>query len=268
MSARYIKIGLWVVALVGAWELGRSYVVTNALFLFAADGVVPGTSIRLEPNQVFWVLGTMLAVAALLIFSTNIRRAFLFWFGSRTVTFDEPIELAPKLNKVKAVKVKTPKPVPVVIIKLPRKPSLLSRVGHYIDVSFIVASTLLVAYIRKHFPRIVEAIKRGGQTFVAKLRPVWQSLVSHMRLGRQKVRTYGIRMAIFICRQAIRFWRWLEPQLREFDRWLGVKYHQGLATARKNESIKSMLHVSQEARKVIALWRAEIYAVLSRVVEK
>src|SRR5262245_36587180 len=74
MRARYIKIILWASALVGVWELGRSDAATNALFLFATVGLIPGTDKTLAPQQVFVALGVFLVLMVLLIFSTNIVR--------------------------------------------------------------------------------------------------------------------------------------------------------------------------------------------------
>lgn len=264
MSARYIKISLWIVALIGAWELGRSYVVTNAVFLFAADGVIPGTNRRLDPDQVFLLLGALLAVALLLIFSTNLRRVFLFWFGRQSAKL-ELKEPAPAKTRQAA---KVTKPKPIVVIVLPKQQGMLSRFGHYVAVSFIVISTLLAAYARRHFPRFIMAAKRSGLWIWSKLYRVCRHAIRYMSGARQRVRSYVIRVSIMIARRVVRLWLWLEPYLREFDRWLGLQYHQGLDVARKNDSVKASIHIIQEVRKVTATWRSEIQAVLARVVEK
>jgi|GEM_PF-4101207 len=264
MSARYIKISLWVIALIGAWELGRSYVVTNAVFLFAADGVVPGTNRRLNPDQVFMLLGALLAVALLLIFGTNLRRVFLFWFGRQSVKFEQSEPILAEAKKTS----KATKPKPVVIIVFPKKPGMLLRFGHYLDVSFIVIFTLLATYARRHFPRLVEAAGGGGLFVWRRLCRTYHHTIQYINVVRQKARSHAIQASIIIGRRVVKFWRWLEPYLREFDHWLGLQYHQWLNAARKNDSFKAFGRVIQEVRKVIAVWRSEIYAVLARVVEK
>ncbi|HSX34804.1 MAG TPA: hypothetical protein VLF62_04130 [Candidatus Saccharimonadales bacterium] len=188
MRARYIKIIVWVIALVTVWNLGQTYTVTNSLFVFAAAGVIPGTNIALNPNQVLVCLASLLAASVLLIFGTNIYRALRrlvarIKYGApdalpqtqpRPILAEvalSPVVTAPAFGgkKKKAAKPKKTKtPQPVVIIELPKQPSRAMLLLH-------VASTLVGMVLRnvangarQHFPRLAafllgigQAIRRG-----------------------------------------------------------------------------------------------------------
>jgi hypothetical protein len=308
MQARYFKIVLWVSALIVVWQLGRSDVVLNALFLFAAAGVVPGTNIILQPNDVFWALGILLGVAVVLIFATNLRRGLLALFRRRPTETDaftpmerafepEPLVGAAaitaavtplKMKKVRAAKVAKPKVV--VVIKPVRRPSktmLMLRL-------FYGALGLRIAEansnLKKHYPRFAGAVGKSwhdvkfgvrsavlavGRAIAQVARQIFRALAATWKqseklalaMGRTLRRKF-IKLAIYIGRQAVRLWNWAEPHLRLFDYWLGVQYHSYLASAKHNETVKSIAHVKSEITKVITTARTEIRAAVARAVEK
>jgi hypothetical protein len=267
MSARYIKIITWVAALLCAWELGRSYAVSDAIFLFAADGVIPGTNKTLSPNQVFWFIGTFLAAALLLIFASNIYRVLLFLFGRRPAASETEVSLQ-GVVATKAKKTKTNATKPVVIVEMHKRTGWTVHAIHRTVLVLFILFAAVGAIIRTHFPRMAAMAVGIWWKFDQLARVIGQYTLPHLRRARHAVYVISIKLAILVGRQAVHFWRWLEPYLQTFDAWLGVQYRRGVAAARKNETFKAIAKLTRETDKVVANWRAEIRAVLNRVVEK
>src|SRR2546421_1855774 len=126
MRARYVKIILWIVAMAIVWDLGQSYTVTNSLFVFAAAGVVPGTNIVLQPDQVLWLLGSVLALAVALIFGTNMARGLrglVRRAPAMPLLAEETAAVSPLENNVSATtkRQKIAQPAPIVIIFPPNR---------------------------------------------------------------------------------------------------------------------------------------------------
>jgi hypothetical protein len=308
MQARYFKIVLLVSALIVVWQLGRSDVILNALFLFAAAGVIPGTDIVLQPNDVFWALGVVLGVSLLLIFGTNLRRGLLALFrrGSAKTAAITPMERAfeaepivgaaaitaavtpLKMKKVRAAKVAKPKVVLVIKpIRRPSKAMLMLRV-------FFGALGLRIgevnANIKKHYPRFANALSKAwqdvkfgvhasalaiGRAAAKAGRYLFRAAVHIWKQGEtlavsagRNLRRAAIKLAIYIGRHAVRLWRWAEPHFRMFDYWLGVQYHSYLDSAKHNETVKSVAHLKSEIAKIITNARTEIRAAVARAVEK
>ena len=183
MRARYIKILVWVVALIVVWNLGQTYTVANSLFVFAAAGVIPGTSIALNPNQVLLCLASMLFVSVLLIFSTNIsrgvRRLYAVW-KRRTAAVETSAQPRPVLAEVAMAPIvvsavagptpkatrkkasKTPKPQPVVVIKAPKRPSKALLLLHIAGTLVALVTRSTAARVRAHFPRLAAALAKAA----------------------------------------------------------------------------------------------------------
>jgi hypothetical protein len=278
MQARHFKIILWVSALIVVWQLGRSDVVLNALFLFAAAGVVPGTDIVLQPNEVFWTLGTLLGVAVLLIFATNLRRGIIALFRRRPAGAEaplpteqfaepEPIVMAPlKMKKVRASKVVKPKVV--VVIKPVRHPSKLALMLRVFFGALRLRTSEAGSNLRKHYPRFAGAFGKVWHDVSRTARAAVLAANRAAAAAGRMLRRQLIKLAVYIGRQSIHLWAWAEPHLRMFDYWLGVQYHSYLDSAKHNETVKSVAHVKSEIAKVIASARTEIRAVVARAVEK
>ena len=292
MQARHFKLVLLVSILIVVWQLGRSDVVLNALFLFAAVGAVPGTNITLEPNAVFWVLGVLLGFAVLLIFATNLRRGIAALFRPRKATTAEPIEtveesagvaealaIASLVKPAKARAAKAAKPKVVLVIKPVRRPSKLLLFLRALARAGRRQAAITFAAARRHFPRMVAAASavwlkvRYAARQIAGV--VWRAagiagnyVARYAGIGGRLLRGQLIRAAIITGRAAVRAWDWLEPHLQLFDYWLGVQYHTALDALKRHETTKSVAHMLKEANKVIASGRAEVREALTRVVEK
>jgi hypothetical protein len=268
MQARYIKIVLWFCALFVVWQLGRSDVVMNSLFLFAAAGVIPGTNVVLNPDQVFWVMGSLLGLAVLLIFWTNLRRAMRFMFG-RLKTGQEiaPVFFEAMPLQV-VVKPKAAKSKPVIFVKLPKKPSRLGLALRALGRGVSAAFARVAAKLRRHFPRAVVLTTRGLVRVQRALAVAWRrGAVVAVHVSRLAHRTL-IRQAIVIGRGVARSWAWLEPRLRLMDYWLGVQFHIAADAGARNETVKAVNNLVKEIAKIIVTARTEIRAALTRVVEK
>lgn len=248
---RYVKVVIWMVALLGVWGLGRSFAATDTLLLFAAAGVVPGTNTVLAPNQVLWLLGGLLALAVLLIFGSNLRRALQLWFG-RGAFKGGPEEMSK----------------PAVVIRLPKQPGLLAQTARRIRSVLASIFAAVAGSTRRHFPRVVAAATRRWQHIQQAVHATWQRRWPQARHAQRALRAAIVSLVTVVIRYAVHFWRWLEPYLRAFDRWLGVQYHRRLAALCKSEKVKTATRLIRETSKVIANWRTEVRVVLSRVTSK
>jgi hypothetical protein len=68
MTAVGIKIGLGVVSIIALFEVLQTQAVVNAVLLFGAAGVVPGTDIVLSPEATLWAMAGVLLASCVLIF--------------------------------------------------------------------------------------------------------------------------------------------------------------------------------------------------------
>jgi hypothetical protein len=304
MRARYIKIIVWVIALIIVWNLGQTYTVANSLFVFAAAGVIPGTNIALNPNQVLVCLASVLGASILLIFSTNIyrglRRIVLYIKARPAVAVaiadaETEAELRPILagvalapvvsgptiaeevakpkKKAKKTKAKAaPKPAPVIVIKQPKQPSKTLLLLH-------VASTLIGMLVRttsdgarKHFPRLAAAFARVGNSIKRVIGHELQLLATGLALCAVGIARAARATGRFIARTSVNFWRWLEPRLRSFDAWLGVHYNRGLQTGRarvqQSNSYRAGMRGWRRALRLLAGMRDDLRSALARTPEE
>lgn len=268
MRARYIKITLWVVALIVGWNLGQSYTVTNSLFLFAAAGVVPGTNIALGPDEVMLTLASVLTLAVLLIFWANIRRGLVRLF--RRVSVAEPVDtpaaqpvmaaavVTPDATAVvaeeapaKPVKAKRDAPKPVVVIEPPKRPS---------KVLFLlrVAAGVVAMTVRSWFAKLRSRLQKYSPKVAAFVQRAYLVAAQTVRRGSAIIRREFVGLAIVTGRAAVRTWRWAEPYLRRFDAWLGVQYHRAIAATRRKETYKLVASFGREMRKVFVDTRDQV----------
>ncbi|HEX7963113.1 MAG TPA: hypothetical protein VF466_00835 [Candidatus Saccharimonadales bacterium] len=284
MRARYIKIIIWVLALCVVVELGQTYTVTNSLFVFAAAGVIPGTNITLNPDQVMSLLVAVLALAVVFIFGTNIVRGFravaallrrqkadlepaVAAAEDEVISADSEamIDAAPMPMPLDAVE---PEPQPIVVVRRPRRPSrvllLLHVLGSLLGMGFAAA----VSAARAHTPRLAAVISSVARGIAAVAGAMWQRLRAVAGRVAHELRWALIRAAIVVCRTAIGGWRRAEPYLRRFDAWLGVQYHRILAAIRRNETYKLAANLVREAGRVVTNVRDEARSRFTRFAQK
>ncbi len=77
MSIATLKVGVGFVVVAAAAVALQTSAVWNALLLFAAAGIVPGTDIVLSPNTTMIILGVALFGVAALLFWKNIKQFFV-----------------------------------------------------------------------------------------------------------------------------------------------------------------------------------------------
>lgn len=282
MRARYIKIIIWVLALCVVVELGQTYTVTNSLFVFAAAGVIPGTNVTLNPDQVMLLLAAVLALAVVFIFGTNIVRGFraiaalLRWQKTGPEPAAAGTDIAAASAEAEALidaapmplDVAQPEPQPVVVIRGPKRPSrallLLHVLGSLIGIGFAG----VVSAARVHTPRLAAIISSAARGIAVVAVAVWQRLRTVAGRAAHELRWALIRATIVVCRAAISMWRWAEPYLRRFDVWLGVQYHRIMAATRRNETYKLAANLAREAGRVVASVRGEVRSRFIRFAQK
>src|SRR5579859_528414 len=190
---RTVRLGLWLVILICVWQIGLTSAVSNAFLQFYAAGVVPGTQVVLTPNEMFLLMGALLVASAALIFRSEVGKLFR-WMrkGSLAVKGDAAAPPDDSANiPANAPLVEPAANKPVVIIRLPRKPSALER-------AFTRLRPLLAPAIRATVRRL----------------SMWTAVL--------------VTVAILT---SLRVWQWAEPRFRQFDRYLDRRLHQNETTA-------------------------------------
>jgi hypothetical protein len=262
MRARYIKIILWASALLAVWELGRSDAVTNALFLFATVGVVPGTNVVLSPEQVYVVLGAILAVSILLIFGSNIIRGIHALFTGR-ISLDEP-EPATISGPVPATE--TPQPQAVVVM-LPAQPGRLSMAWRRTLGVLVVGTLLLISWMQRRYPHAMTRLNAARSKAASGMRATWQAAKPRLRHLLASARIW-LRIAKELAlATAVHLWYWLEPRLHQFDRWLEKQFHRGVGVAERNETVVALRPFFREFNRMVNGWVASLRAMLGRLPE-
>ncbi|HJQ08547.1 MAG TPA: hypothetical protein VJ836_03660 [Candidatus Saccharimonadales bacterium] len=201
---------------------------SNAILLFLAAGIIPGTGIRLSPDAAVGVIGGLAPLVIAGIFRKEIIRAGRSIMGGRR---DKP---AANVAPYVVVPVPAPKPIiriapvpapkPAVIITIPGRPGYIAR-----------AITASRPYIREA---------------MAQLPALFRS-----------IRLELVQMARAAIKQLIIYWQWLEPHIRRFDRWLEV-------TLKRNKNIAVLIALMSEFSRQASERTALVRAFFARTAEK
>ncbi|HEV7454049.1 MAG TPA: hypothetical protein VGO07_02205 [Candidatus Saccharimonadales bacterium] len=219
----FLKLGLLCAIVYGLWRVWENDAVVNAFILFCTAGIVPGTGVELTPEQVYIVLGSILFVAIMLIFAKEVRRdiravrsAWRNWrqkaimatgehriieeITAHTVTVTAT---GPQPQAMEAIMDKPAESKPVVVIVLPRQPGRFAKFWRAARPKLIIALGVTLETIIKAADRAAVLASRGS-----------------LQLYR-----YGMQA-----------WLWMEPHLRQFDKWLE-------RTLKSNKDIAALLHI-------------------------
>jgi len=232
MPSRYLKIAGVVLAILVVWNLLQSPALWEALLLFGASGVVPGTDTTLSPGATLRVLGVVLGLSFVLIFHKELWRGVRRVFGRRGRTTAVAPEDTGAASAPAAVSAATtampapldplqvpaaPAPKPVVVIRVPGRKGKLAYWYHAVR------------------PMV---------------RPALRSVVAKAR-----------QSMLFVAAQAVRAWRWLEPRLRQFDRWIEKQL-------KSNPRIRAMLQSGNDAGRSLRVRREQVRSYLAKVAGK
>ncbi|HSX17459.1 MAG TPA: hypothetical protein VLH86_05165 [Patescibacteria group bacterium] len=214
-----IKLGSVFAILYGLWKLWENDAAVNALVVFCTAGVVPFSHIVLTPDQVYFVLASIMFLAVVGIFWKQWFRAARTLRSLWRKTAVEAIADATPLvaasdasataasvagPKTRARKRPAPK-APIVITLAPQP-------GH------------LLRFWRAVRPRLLMAVGATLETVINSLQRM------AVMLSRASLEAY---------RYSVRAWLTVEPYLRRFDKWLEH-------TLKSNKDMAAVLHVWSE----------------------
>lgn len=216
-----ITLGLFCAVLLAAKWAWEQDAILNAIVLFGTAGVVPGTDIVLSPRQVYIVLGVVLVLSVVGIFSKNIGQGVRAARMRRALRRDG-VELESRLSAEKvagtgvtpavsaAARSAEVQRAPIVITG-PRQPGLLTKVW------------------RAMRPRLVVALGSVLERAV-----VWGTALQ-----------VGLRRISLQCyRYGVRAWIYVEPHIRRMDARIEK-------TLKRNKDIAAVLHMLDTGAKVV-----------------
>jgi hypothetical protein len=230
VSPALLKTSFSIAAVVAILLFVQTSTALNALLLFAAAGIVPGTHITLTPDGTLWVLGSLMALSFLLIFSGNILR------GLRALWRHKPAQDTPQVVKehqpapspIAAVVSKIETPKPVVVITIPRQPGRLAKAVR----ALAAGSTYILTVVAEQAPII------------------WRELLSRSQYA------FGV-MCLYIAHG----WRWLRPRLVQAKHAITAKLNQ-------HQDISFVITFLRSCSKVLGSWYADIRTRSSRYLTK
>ena len=244
-----MKTGFSVAVIVTIVALLQTTAAMDALLLFAAAGIVPGTDIKLTPNATMYTLISMAAISILAIFSGNLFRMVRSMRQTRRakivaaqveavasqVALTQALAVAPAAVEFQTAPVpvlapavvapKAAKPKPIVIIKLPGSPGRIVRGMHLLR----RAAIHTVAVSAQQIPVI-------------------------QREAASRTR-YAIGVAILYLAYT---WRWAKPRLIKLERRINARLNQ-------HQDITFVINFLRAVSKIMTKWRREgrAYAIAS-----
>ena len=260
MTAAQIKILVSVFLLLAIWRIFEIPGVAQAFWEFCAIGAIPGSDRELGTEVVIRIALILFAVIFFIVF----RREF-FAALPRRQHQAQPVEVVTSVakNPLQAPHVRTfalperqaiqDKLVIVLNKYQPRSLRHLLRPLILLAAMFLGACTWLVQGAEYW-------LRSGLVTTYRVLRPATRRAGSQVVLVAKHIYRFGVIVARVIIRGSVEFWRWLEPHLRSFDRWLDRQLHANKRTAEAlklmNEASKATTATYQKAqditRKLIA----------------
>lgn len=183
------------------WRIVQLPPVEEAFLRFLAIGQVPGTQIILAPDTVIMALPWVFSASLLIIFRKEIRRSFRP-SSDRTVK-----------QKATSPSVQDQPTKNGVVIRAPRRHTLLQTAMPKLALPDRKLPVLYIPSIRP-FIRMIATSARSTSSWV------WSYCRGITRATQKRI--------LLIIHHT---WRWLEPRIREFDRWLDKELHNNRYTA-------------------------------------
>jgi hypothetical protein len=201
MRAGEKKVLIWLALVLLLWRLFEVARVEEAFLQFMTVGALPGTDKTLSPDQVLILVAALFSVSLLLIFRKELVRSVRIR------------ATAAQRHNLPETTQEATDPEPIIVRKRQSKG------------------------IRIPMPRLQTQDKRLPELYIPSVMPaIWRVMDWEMkqltRLYRllaktyQRLKTIVVKGGKIIGIYSIAFWRWLEPQLRAFDKWLEKKAHK------------------------------------------
>jgi hypothetical protein len=247
MIARVLKIGLWLVALIGVCFWAQQPKVSDSLLMLFTLGKVPGTNIMLSPGATMWWVGSLGAAVFLLAFGSNIYRGMRRLFATSAPapeTVSEPVAVAA------VAKVKKPKK-PAVVIRIRIRDSLITRITRSIERYAPPVLKHLGSWLQIAAKRLAVVARASARLAIDVSRVFAEAVLRHVGAALKWAIIRGGRLAVAA-------WHWVEPHLRRFDAYLGKRVNS-------NESVKTLKHLTKELSRVLIRWRDEVRAYVGPV---
>lgn len=215
-----LKFGIFLAAICGLWLLWENDAVMDALMSFIMAGVVPGSGKVLTPEQMYAIMGATLLLAIMVIFRSETTRAVRR--RKRAV-----IEVAEEIE-IPEVVVEQPEPFvmpePILVIKLPRQPGLISRAWRGLQrqltraVSAGWRASVLNSKMVVAFVRVILVATYNWQ------KEARRALGALLQKGLVVLRGWLVKFAITV-------WVYAEPKLYQFDKFIERKLKENKDTA-------------------------------------
>jgi hypothetical protein len=231
MTAAQIKILVSVFLLLAIWRIFEIPGVAQAFWEFCTVGAIPGSDRELGTEVVIRIALILFAVIFFIVFRREFfaalprRRAQAKIVEATTVPADNPLE-APHART----------------FALPERQSIqnrlvivLSKHQHRSMRHLLRPLALAAAMLLGSCMWLVQSagywLHRGLAGIYHVMQPVGRWLADRALVGEKYAYRFGVIITRIIIRGSVEFWRWLEPHLRSFDRWLDMQLHANKRTA-------------------------------------
>lgn len=208
------------------WRVFEVARVEDAFLQFMTVGALPWTNKVLSPDQVLLLVAALFSVSLLLIFRKELVRSF----RRRAVAHRQPT-----------------------VVRAAAKEPVASP-----------PSTSIVVRMRRHkgvripMPQLQIRDKKLPELYIPSIMPtVWRVMDWEMKqlaslyrlLGKvyQWVKVHAIKGGKHAWTYGAVFWKWLEPRLREFDKWLEKK-------ARKNRVSSDIIEILDDCWRTVRFY--------------
>ncbi|HSX36031.1 MAG TPA: hypothetical protein VLH84_03810 [Patescibacteria group bacterium] len=230
-------------------------------------GVVPGTHDVLTPGQEFWMLGALLFIAVAAIFFTNIKRSILRLVHRtpQTLQVSNAVAKTPKPAKP----AKAPKPKVILVLPIKTKNSRLVPYARRIIYYMQTVGRRILALAGPRVEKVLHfagAVSRSASAAVSiKTQRTCVAVIAYATFFAERLVRLSIRSAevtrFFVAAKAILIWRWAEPRIHDFDRYLNRRLHQ-------NETAAAVLAFGSQSYELCRDWVTVLVARLERALQK
>lgn len=222
MRAGEKKVLIWLALVLLLWRLFEVARVEDAFLQFMTVGALPGTDKTLSPDQVLILVAALFSVSLLLIFRKELARSVRngaaavqrHSYPEATQNEDAEQPIIVRKRHPKGMRI----PMPRLQIQDKKLPEL-------------------------YVPSIMPTIWRAMDWEMKQLARLYRLLVT----GYQHLRTLILKGGKILGIYSVAFWRWLEPQLRAFDKWLEKK-------ARKSRVSSDLIEIIDDCWRTIRFY--------------
>jgi hypothetical protein len=263
------KTALIALCLLTTWQLLQNDKITNSLAALLFGGVIPGTDKVLPPEIMMYIAGGVALMVALLVTIHFMRRSKRL--HPKPLQYEiAQAEQAKSLVASEAASVEIA-PIGIVVeqfIETPTQPEIVApeaavietKVRHPVTVAPFFASVhkatrILLAFMVLHSGKLGVVLQKAAKQTAHIVRLLAVQTLRISKIGTRYLFKASIIAHKNIIIGSIAAWRWTEPHLREFDKWLELRFRDiqkwGRKKAHQHEDAQLFFDISRKSVKIL-----------------